>query len=165
MQEGRDAGMESALIMANVIHDDLTIANVTSWQYWIAVSKYQYRDGLIYVNPLGRDVLQTKRLWALGNYSRFIRPGFVRLETQGGDDTLRVSAYRSADDQHWVVVAVNLANESVVLKLEALQGQLPDSVQQFETSEQFDLSSVESGTESNTWTLAPLSVTTLVMDR
>ena len=80
--------MESALVMANVIHDDLTIANVTSWQYWIAVSKYQYRDGLIYVNPLGQDVLQTKRLWALGNYSRFIRPGFVRLETQGGDDTL-----------------------------------------------------------------------------
>jgi len=165
MQEGRDVGIESALIMANVIHDDLTIANVTSWQYWIAVSKYQYRDGLIYVNPLGQDVLQTKRLWALGNYSRFIRPGFVRLETQGGDDTLLVSAYRSADDQRWVVVAVNLANVPVVLKLEALQGQLPDSVQQVETSEQFDLSLVESRTESGTWTLAPLSVTTLVMDR
>jgi len=165
MQEGRDAGMESALIMANVIHDDLVIANVTSWQYWIAVSKYQYRDGLIYVNPLNQDVLQTKRLWALGNYSRFIRPGFVRLETQGGDDTLLVSAYRSADDQRWVVVAVNLANEPVVLKLEALQGQLPESVQQFETSEHFDLALVESRTEAGTWTLAPLSVSTLVMDR
>lgn len=165
MQEGRDAGMESALIMANVIHDDLTIANVTSWQYWIAVSKYQYRDGLIYVNPLGQDVLQTKRLWVMGNYSRFIRPGFVRLETQGGDDALLVSAYRSADDQRWVVVAVNLANEPAILKLEAVQGQLPDSVQQFETSEQFDLSSVVSETASGTWSLAPQSVTTLVMDR
>ena len=67
--------------------------------------------------------------------------------------------------QRWVVVAVNLANEPVILKLEALQSQLPDSVQQFETSEQFDLSSVESGAESATWTLAPQSVTTLVMDR
>jgi predicted aspartyl protease len=89
----------------------------------------------------------------------------VRLETQGGDDTLLVSAYRSEDDQRWVVVAVNLANKSVVLKLEALQGQLPDSVQQVETSEQFDLALVDTGAESGIWTLAPLSVTTLVMDR
>ena len=121
MQEGRDTGMESALVMASTIHDDLTIANVTSWQYWIAVSKYQYRDGLIYVDPLDQDVLQTKRLWVMGNYSRFIRPGFARLETQGGDDTLQVSAYRSKDDQRWVVVAVNLANQPVKLKLKAAE--------------------------------------------
>ncbi|MBK8420302.1 hypothetical protein [Candidatus Villigracilis saccharophilus] len=58
-----------------------------------------------------------------------------------------------------------MANEPVVLMLGALQGQLPESVQQFETSEQFDLALVESRTESGAWTLAPLSVTTLVINR
>ena len=43
MQQGRDYGMDSALFMANVIHDDQTIGGVTSWQYWIAVSKYNFR--------------------------------------------------------------------------------------------------------------------------
>jgi O-glycosyl hydrolase len=165
MQEGRDPGMASALLLASTIHDDLTIANVTSWQYWIAVSKYQYRDGLIYVEPLDQDVLQTKRLWAMGNYSRFIRPGFIRMETTGGNDALLVSAFRSEDDQRWVVVAVNQANQPVNLRLEARQGQLPDAIAQFETSEQANLAPVDSGSEPDTWVLAPLSVTTLVMDR
>jgi O-glycosyl hydrolase len=56
MQSGRDAGMESALVMAATLHDDLTITNVSSWQYWIAVSKYQYRDGLLYVSTLDHTV-------------------------------------------------------------------------------------------------------------
>lgn len=165
MQEGRDAGMESALVMASTIHDDLTITNVTSWQYWIAVSKYQYRDGLIYVNPLDQDVIETKRLWVMGNYSRFIRPGYVRLDTQSGSDTLSVSAYRSADDQRWVVVAVNLSKDPVNIQLDAMNGQLPSKGEQFETSEQSDLALMQHGSSGETWTLAPLSVTTLVLDR
>jgi O-glycosyl hydrolase len=165
MQEGRDAGMESALVMASTIHDDLTITSVTSWQYWIAVSKYQYRDGLIYVNPLDQAVIQTKRLWVMGNYSRFIRPGFVRLEVSGGSETLLVSAYRSADDQRWVLVAVNLSKEPVNIQLEAANGQLPAKGEQFETSDKADLDSLTAGAANTTWTLAPLSVTSLVLDR
>jgi O-glycosyl hydrolase len=165
MQEGRDAGMASALVMAATIHDDLTIADVTTWQYWIAVSKYQYRDGLIYVNPLDHDVIQTKRLWVLGNYSRFIRPGFVRLGTSGSSETLLVSAYRSADNQRWVVVAINLANQPASLMLEILNGQMPSQVEQIETSEQYDLEAVGSGPSQGPWILTPLSVTTLVLDR
>ncbi|HET8524371.1 MAG TPA: glycoside hydrolase, partial [Thermomicrobiales bacterium] len=50
MKKGRDTGMNSALTMASVIIDDLTVANVTSWQFWIAVSKYDYHDGLLYTD-------------------------------------------------------------------------------------------------------------------
>ncbi len=165
MKEGRDTGMDSALVMASTIHDDLTIANVTSWQYWVAVSKYQYRDGLIYVDTLDHDVIQTKRLWVMANYSRFIRPGFVRLKTSGGSDTLPISAYRSADDQNWVIVAVNLSGKPVSIQIEALNGQLPGQVDQFETSELADLGLIHSGSAQEVWTLAPLSVTTLVLER
>lgn len=165
MQEGRNLDMDSALVMANTIHDDLTITNVTSWQYWIAVSKYQYRDGLIYVDLLDREITPAKRLWVMGNYARFIRPGFERVETVGGSDSLQVSAFRAADDGRWVVVAVNHANQPVDLRLEATDGSLPAEAQQFETSAESDLAQVASGPSSSTWELAPLSVTTLVLDR
>lgn len=165
MQEGRDSGMDSALVLASTLHDDLTIPNVTSWQYWIALSKYQYRDGLIYVNPLDHEVLPTKRLWALANYSRFIRPGFERMDVLGGSETLLVSAYRSPDDQRWVIVAVNQADRAVDLKLDSEAGILPPRVELFETSAQSDLSPIASGPSILTWRLAPLSVTTLVLDR
>jgi O-glycosyl hydrolase len=165
MTEGRDTSMDSALVMASTIHDDLTIADVASWQYWIAVSKYQYRDGLIYVDPLDHDVQETKRLWAMGNYSRFIRPGFVRLETQGSTETLQVSAYRSADDRRWALVAVNQADHPVTIQLSAINNQLPGQAEQFETSEQHNLEAVGLGSAQEAWTLAPMSVTTLVLDR
>lgn len=165
MQEGRDFGMDSALVLATTIHDDLTIADVTSWQYWIAVSKYQYRDGLIYVDPLDRDVMPTKRLWALGNFSRFVRPGYVRVESAGGSDTLLLSAYRAPDDQRWVIVAVNLANEPAQIRLEARHGQLPAQVEQYETSAAHDLTLLRRGLAQDLWTIAPLSVTTLVLSR
>ncbi len=165
MQEGRDQGMDSALLMAGVIHDDLTVADVTSWQYWIALSKYHYRDGLIYVDPLDQDVLETKRLWVLGNYSRFIRPGFVRLETQNASEHLLVSAYCSADNQRWVIVAVNLADQPTEIRLDVVNDRLPIHAEWFETSEELNLALVGAAFLQNSWTLAPLSVTTLVLDR
>ncbi|MGP9536363.1 glycoside hydrolase [Brachybacterium sp. AOP43-C2-M15] len=83
MVGGRDAGMDSALVLARTVHADLTIANATAWQYWIAVSRYDYRDGLIYtdfVAPGDEETIEeTQRLWALGNYSRFLRPGARRI--------------------------------------------------------------------------------------
>src|SRR5690606_28558220 len=94
MQQGRDYGMNSALLLANTIHDDLTIGGVTSWQYWIAVSKYNFRDGLIYTREHGENIELTKRLWAMGNYSRYVRPGALRLEATSDHELVRASAYR-----------------------------------------------------------------------
>lgn len=84
MVGGRDAGMDSALVLARTVHADLTLAGATSWQYWIAVSRYDYHDGLLYtdyVEPGDEEAVQeTRRLWALGNYSRFLRHGARRID-------------------------------------------------------------------------------------
>lgn len=84
MVGGRDYGMDAALVLAQTVHSDMTIANVEAWQYWIAVSRYDYHDGLLYtdyVQPGDPETFeQTKKLWAMGNYSRYIRPGAVRIE-------------------------------------------------------------------------------------
>ncbi len=33
--------------MARVIHYDLTVGGASSWQWWLAVSPYDYKDGLV----------------------------------------------------------------------------------------------------------------------
>ncbi len=112
MRGGRDFGMDSALVLADTLIDDLTIGGVTSWQYWIAVSKYNYRDGLLHVEEGGpSEAVPTRRLWALGNFSRFVRPGAVRVEARTAAPGLRVAAFAPAAGRGLVAVVVNESDE------------------------------------------------------
>ena len=89
---GRDLGINSALYIARVIHTDLAIGNASSWQWWLGVSPSDYKDGLVYVTDVNGNmgelpatkndglVFKSKMLWALGNYSRFVRPGMIRVD-------------------------------------------------------------------------------------
>lgn len=120
---GFDFTMEVALYVARVMHYDLTVANARSWQWWRAAGG-NYKDGLIrmYVKGerLGRGmgvanqnmVRDSKLMWTIGNYSRFVRPGAVRLD-MGGDMSaqgLMLSAYKNADGT-MAVVAINYSGD------------------------------------------------------
>jgi O-glycosyl hydrolase len=164
MKDGRDTGMDSALVLANTLHDDITIGRVTSWQYWIAVSKYIYRDGLIYVNTLGHKITQTKRLWALGNYSRFVRPGFVRVNSVSSNENLRVTAYRSPDSKEWVIVVINNAAKDMIAQLTFETRVVGQHIIVYETSENSDLQLVNHTGEGNLYHFTPHSVTTLIFN-
>jgi O-glycosyl hydrolase len=124
---GKDLTMKTALYMARVIHHDLVYANASAWQWWRAVTNNDYKDGLIYAEPnatnLDGTFTDSKLMWALGNYSRFIRPGAVRVGVmafnskgktieEGDTDpySLMVSAYKNVDGTP-VVVVVNYQNE------------------------------------------------------
>jgi len=161
MQNGRDEGMDSAITLAKTIHDDITLAGVSAWQYWIAVSKYEYRDGLLYVNPGSQIVTETKRLWALGNFSRFIRPGAQLISAQLNSDRLQVSAYQTPDRNSIIIVVINSQPDAQPARLEipgdwfALEG--------FETSQKNDLKQVYQGTLPDSYTFPSLSVTTLII--
>jgi O-glycosyl hydrolase len=113
MRRPRETTMDSALLMARVMHEDLTLADAVSWQKWIAVSKYDYRDGLIYVDVEDRAIIETRRLWVMGNYSRFVRPGAVRVLADAGALPLRVVGFVSEDGTEVVVVVVNDGAETV----------------------------------------------------
>jgi O-glycosyl hydrolase len=107
---GRDTGMNSALYVARVIHDDLVEGNASAWHWWLALSPYNYKDGLIYVSktPSDGDYHDTKLLWAFGNYCRFVRPGMQRMAVE--TDTcpgLSVSGFTEKDARRKVLVFVN----------------------------------------------------------
>lgn len=111
---GRDLGINAALYVASVIHNDLTVANATAWQWWLAISPYNYKDGLIYIDKNEHDgnYYTSKMLWALGNYSRFIKPGTVRVGVKPASvfpDNLLISAYKNK--KQLIIVIVNTAYE------------------------------------------------------
>ena len=125
---GRDLGIDPALRVANTIHFDLTEANSAAWQWWTAVSKEDYKDGLIYTdfkNPGDEQtILPSKILWALGNYSKFIRPGAERVALTGLDDQARSgllgSAYIHNGEKTVTAVFVNDGQEEQPIKLSLL---------------------------------------------
>lgn len=118
-----DRTMRTALYVARIIHHDLVFAHARSWQWWRAVGG-DYKDGLLreYANDgTGSRLVDSKLLWAFGNYSLFIRPGAHRMGVNVYDkkgsllpdgDTdpygLMMSAYRNTDGT-WVAVLINYA--------------------------------------------------------
>ncbi len=113
---GRDLTMTTALNIARVIHFDLSTANASAWQWWLAVSKYDYKDGLLYtnysVNGTYQSIIQSKNLWAMGNYSRYIRPGSKRIDCTGANDKngLMASAYTDSASTKIILVFVNVSS-------------------------------------------------------
>ncbi len=110
MTNGKNANMESAINLAKEIYYDMTILDVSSWQYWIAVSCYDYRDGLIYVNKYTKKVMLTKRLWSMGNFSKFVGTGYQRVDCKSSKVPLKSVGYLGTDDtdrENLVVVLIN----------------------------------------------------------
>lgn len=120
--------MSIALYMGKLIQCDLCIGNMVAWSYWTAFAQEKWgqknRFHLIRVNTTGdtgeesngdlKDggtLTADKNLWVLGNFSRFIRPGFKRISLEGADemDALLGSAWMSPDESEVVAVFVNLS--------------------------------------------------------
>ena len=134
---GFDRTMKTALYVARIIHHDIVYAGAKSWQWWRAIGG-DYKDGLIreYTDEDLRDgrVEDSKLMWALGNYSRFIRPGAVRLTVSafdkmknlipGGDTDqqgLMCSAYKNADGSY-VIVLINYAQAEKEFAIDKIDG-------------------------------------------
>ena len=151
MQGGRDCGMDSALEQTKVLLEDLCILNVVSWQVWIAVSSYDYCDGLIYENEDGSFTIP-KRYYAFGNFTRFLPPGARRFACDAGEGLETAAFGTDARD----VVVVRNAGEARRLRLPAL----PDGV--WVTDETRDLAPAA---PEEVFTLSEKSVTTFVFQR
>jgi len=101
-----DPGIVSGLWVARAIHQALVTASVNAWHYW-------------WLKPLGADRSAlwdfttgqpSKRLYTMGNYSRFVRPGFVRVyatERPLPCGQIQVSAFYDEPSGTLVVVAIN----------------------------------------------------------
>jgi hypothetical protein len=155
---GRELGMKPALYMARVIHADLAVAGASTWQWWLGVSPYDYKDGLVYIDKDTRDgkVYESKMLWALGHYSRFIRPGMQRIGVKRSDnkdiaetvDGTMVSAYQSKDGERYVVVIVNQREEAVPVEINERSMNDEETIRVYQTTSKDEMDMAYVGKKS-----------------
>jgi len=168
---GRDLGIDPALHIARTAHFDLTITEASSWQWWLAVSPYLYKDGLVYTSytRLDGSFYESKMLWALGNFSRFIRPGMSRVNVSRSDGSLprddatglMVSSYVDAPHNIAVTVFINWTPEGKAVQLD-FQGVTIDSLIPYVTSASDDLAPYGLSRPSDPIEIPPRSIVTLV---
>jgi glucuronoarabinoxylan endo-1,4-beta-xylanase len=156
------AGMASGLDVARSIHNHLTTANMNAWHYWWVT------DGN--VNQAGALIqagTATKRLWVMGNFSRFVRPGSRRVsaEIQNPPATpaVYVCAFRNDAAARLIVVAINATTVTRPIRCNLADAQA-DLVEPWVTSELLDLArqTALAGGASFSYDLPPQSVTTFV---
>ena len=171
---GYDFTMKTGLYVARVIHHDLVYGHAKSWSWWRACGG-NYKDGLIRVIEIrtvdGRvferrhEARDSRLLWCLGNYSRFVRPGAVRYEMTSSQKEnpygVMASAYRN-EDGSWVVVAINYSDKPQPFTVSLGSAETKTRWQPYRTSDTEGetlkpLSPIEGPT-----TLAPRSITTFV---
>jgi len=141
---GRDLGMDAALYSARVMMADLVLANAVSWQWWLGISPYDYKDGLVYTDYNKNDggIYDSKTLWAFGNFSRFVKEGMIRLgvsrsDLRSFDQTLEgilSSAFISEDSLSFTVVIMNYSTEIIPVKINTSQLQEYSNLKSFLTS-------------------------------
>ena len=164
---GYDFSMKTALYVARVIHHDLVFADAESWSWWRAVGE-DYKDGLIRVytsdHMRSGHAVDSRLMWALGNYSRFVRPGAVRHEVTSSEAFdpygIMCSAYQNSNGQ-WVAVVINYSENTQRFALQ-LSDKGTRRWQMYRTSDVADETLKPVGISNGTVMLPPRSITTFV---
>lgn len=166
---GMDLGMKTALYVAKVIHADLTISNASAWHWWLSVSANDYKDGLIYISNNGKmgendnnkfdgEVLDSKLMWTLGNYSRFVRPYMQRIKVELENKNVMASGYKGKSKV--VLVLVNSADNQTIEIPKIWKKQ---KLAAFVTSKEDNLKSKK--VDSKTIILSEESITTIILTK
>jgi glucuronoarabinoxylan endo-1,4-beta-xylanase len=173
--EADDPSMRDALIWAKTIHKHMVVAGSNAWLWWWGVlaeatgAQFGTGQGLIYFRHEDGTFSARKRFWCLAHYSRFIRPGAVRIgATASPIDGVYVSAYRSQEESTptLVIVAINTTTSDQPCTI-GLVNIAADALLPYVTSDSLDMTQATSIAVTNgelALTLAPRSVTTLVGD-
>lgn len=173
--------MDIALYMGKLIHCDLTFGNMSAWSYWTAFAQEKWsqknRFYLIRMNAQGDTgdesygdikkggtLTADKNLWVLGNYSRFIRPGYQRIQLadDGDMNALLGSAWLSPDGQEAVAVLLNMKRSSRKVGLAMAESGIA-SVKAYVTDKDHDLELDASLQDASDMEIPARSVVTVVM--
>jgi O-glycosyl hydrolase len=137
--------------VAAQIHDSLTLGRVSGYVYWFGASTGTTRAPIRMADGTYRVA---KRLWALAGWSRYVRPGAVRLPVECENPELRPTAFRNADGGR-VLVVLN-SSGGTVRAVPGLAGEA------FVTDEERSLQSAGQAREAGPFAFAPRSLTTVV---
>jgi len=117
-----DPSIANALKWAINIHNHMTQPETNAWLYWAGIldaRDSQTGQGLILFDNSSGTFTVPKRFYALGHFSKFIRPGYVRLECASSPMRgVYTSAYKDPVAGKFVMVAINSNTATEVFKMQ-----------------------------------------------
>ena len=163
--DGRYNGsIDEGLAWSSDIFKSLNSGRFSAWFYWWVMTLQNDNQGLLNVSPATDSVVVPKRLYVVGQFSRFIRPGSVMLGSTSSDATLQVTAVRPATGNVTIVLAnTGKTSHTVTVNLTGITP--PASVTPHRTSaseNQAPLSPINSSAGAFTITIPAKSVVTVV---
>jgi O-glycosyl hydrolase len=99
---GSDESMSNAIYWAQRIHLFMTVAQANAWHYWWLMTE----NGSASQSLTDASASPTKRMFALGQFSRFVRPNFYRIGANNNGAAL-VSAYKDSQSPAFAIVVIN----------------------------------------------------------
>lgn len=168
-QEGGNTNgmtIEYGVALADIIYQDITILNAVEWDWWTACSSGIYPDGLVYINYNDHSAVETsKRLWCLGNYSKFIQDGAQRISVSTGAamaPTIEQTAYKNPDG----TVVVVYVNKGEVTQYTTFNASQYSNFETYVTDELHNLEKYQSGkVGSRAVSIPAMGVTTVVLSK
>jgi glucuronoarabinoxylan endo-1,4-beta-xylanase len=132
-EQGPSVTIENGIAVATWIHSALTVGEASAWLWWWwRAYDTDDNEGLYIKNGTGWT--DTKRHYTFMNYSRFIRPNYMRVDVTGGvpADVL-LSAYKGSDGTV-VIVAINKGAAAANVPIAIAGGTAPASLTPWVTS-------------------------------
>jgi O-glycosyl hydrolase len=124
-EQGPSTDINNGVAVAGWVHSALTVGEASAWLYWWYQALYQDdNEGLAKLKSGGTTA---KRYYPMGNYSKFVRPGYVAVDVTGNSDAnVLLSAYKG-EDGTVVVVGINKGSAAAEVPITIAGGTAPAS--------------------------------------
>jgi len=157
---GSDSSITNGVFWAQEIHNYMTVAQANAWHYWwLLPGGGTGNEGLADTNWI-----PAKRMYTVGNFSRFVRPGYFRIGVTN-NSAAQISAYKYPNSGNFAIVAIDPGSIAITQAFNLSSFPAPPSVGAWITSSNLNLTNQPAVAISNssfTYVLPPLSVLTFV---
>jgi glucuronoarabinoxylan endo-1,4-beta-xylanase len=149
------AAINAGLDIARGIYAAVTGGRVNGWLYWWTQA---FMDG-------GSATTPPKRVYAMGNFSKFVRPGYVRVGVTGAPTSVQIVPFVSPSDGTVAIVALNSGTSAQQVSFFVSGSAWPGMVTPYVTSASSNLAAGTAVSVSGarfSGSLAAQSITTFV---
>jgi len=120
-EQGPSSDIANGIVTAGWIHSALVVGEASAWLYWWYKPTGNDNEGIV----LSSGGI-TKRYYTIGNFSKFVRPGYVMVDVAGNSNAnVLLSAYSGTDTT--VIVAINKSTSAVSMPITITGGTAPAS--------------------------------------
>lgn len=120
-EQGPSSDINNGIVVAGWIHSALVVGEASAWLYWWYKPNGNDNEGIV----LSSGGI-TKRYYTIGNFSKFVRPGYMMVDVTGNTNAnVLLSAFTGTGTT--VVVAINKSTSAVSMPITITGGTAPTS--------------------------------------